>query len=234
MTSRSGSRERGGVAQGDKEVVSTPQLPELKTRFATIVKRIKKSQTDLEDVDPAKGEENDSADKITIHDIMEMERIDSCVARHLKDLRETAESICTMHRQAGTPEEIDAVEEEEETYVIELGKMRVQCRSFEVRSKIRKNEPGEAGLGALRQARDDLLVLPPKPSTPDLVKLPQHELLKFNGNYSEWPSFWDQFQSAVDSREGLAEVNKLIYIRGCFPHFSFSHCYAPTIIPTPI
>ena len=47
----------------------------------------------------------------------------------------------------------------------------------------------------------------------DLVKLPPQELAKFSGVYSDWPSFWDQYNSTVHSRTSLSKVLKFSYLR---------------------
>ena len=39
-----------------------------------------------------------------------------------------------------------------------------------------------------------------------VAKLPQIELPKFNGNYSDWLAFYDQFSSSVDKNPKLSNV----------------------------
>ena len=48
-----------------------------------------------------------------------------------------------------------------------------------------------------------------------VAKLPQIELPKFNGNYSDWLAFYDQFSSSVDKNPKLSNVQKLIYLKRC-------------------
>ena len=45
------------------------------------------------------------------------------------------------------------------------------------------------------------------------VKLPKIELPKFNGNIVDWPTFWDQFESAVHSQIGLSDIDKFSYLK---------------------
>ena len=47
------------------------------------------------------------------------------------------------------------------------------------------------------------------------VKLPKLELKSFSGNYQEWQSFWDTFQSAVDGNAGISPIEKFTYLKSC-------------------
>jgi hypothetical protein len=38
-------------------------------------------------------------------------------------------------------------------------------------------------------------------------------LCTFNGNYTEWQSFWDNFESVIESNEDLSEIDKFSYLR---------------------
>ena len=45
------------------------------------------------------------------------------------------------------------------------------------------------------------------------VKLPKLELKSFSGNYQEWQSFWDTFQSAVDGNTSISPIEKFTYLK---------------------
>ena len=45
------------------------------------------------------------------------------------------------------------------------------------------------------------------------VKLPKIALLLFDGKYTEWTSFWDQFQASVDADSSLSGSQKLNYLK---------------------
>ena len=48
------------------------------------------------------------------------------------------------------------------------------------------------------------------------AKLPKVDLPKFSGKtQAEYQSFWNSFESLIDSRPGLAKVDKLIYLKKC-------------------
>lgn len=45
------------------------------------------------------------------------------------------------------------------------------------------------------------------------VKLPKLELTTFDGTFINWLPFWENFQSLIDSNEGLSEVDKFSYLK---------------------
>jgi len=45
------------------------------------------------------------------------------------------------------------------------------------------------------------------------VKLPKLEAPKFDGKYTNWISFWEQFNVAIHSQTSLSNVEKLAYLR---------------------
>ncbi|XP_032230717.1 uncharacterized protein LOC116614155 [Nematostella vectensis] len=45
------------------------------------------------------------------------------------------------------------------------------------------------------------------------ARLPKLEVPKFGGKIQEWPEFWDSFESAIDSNEALADVDKFAYLK---------------------
>ncbi|CAB3997599.1 Hypothetical predicted protein [Paramuricea clavata] len=45
------------------------------------------------------------------------------------------------------------------------------------------------------------------------ARLPKLQLSTFNGNFTEWQSFWDNFESVSDSNEDLSEIDKFSYLR---------------------
>ena len=52
---------------------------------------------------------------------------------------------------------------------------------------------------------------PPPPASG--VKLPKLEAPKFDGKYTNWISFWEQFDVAIHGRTSLSDVEKLAYLR---------------------
>ena len=48
----------------------------------------------------------------------------------------------------------------------------------------------------------------------ETIKLPLHELPKFNGHYADWPAFWDQFRNTVHERR-IGDTTKLSYLKNC-------------------
>lgn len=45
------------------------------------------------------------------------------------------------------------------------------------------------------------------------VKLPKLETPSFDGKYTNWTSFWEQFDIAIHSCSTLSDVEKLAYLR---------------------
>ncbi|XP_057294726.1 uncharacterized protein LOC130623273 [Hydractinia symbiolongicarpus] len=45
------------------------------------------------------------------------------------------------------------------------------------------------------------------------MRLPKIELSKFNGNPLNWPSFWDQFNSAINDNDSLNAIDKFNYLK---------------------
>ncbi|XP_057297885.1 uncharacterized protein LOC130628870 [Hydractinia symbiolongicarpus] len=45
------------------------------------------------------------------------------------------------------------------------------------------------------------------------MRLPKIELSKFNGNSLNWPSFWDQFNSAINDNDSLNAIDKFNYLK---------------------
>ena len=45
------------------------------------------------------------------------------------------------------------------------------------------------------------------------VKLPKIELTKFSGEVEQWQTFWDQFQSAIHTKESLSDIDKFTYLK---------------------
>ena len=53
----------------------------------------------------------------------------------------------------------------------------------------------------------------PHPPPVARVKLPKLAICPFNGNITTWTTFWDSFESAIDSSPGLSEIDKFNYLR---------------------
>ena len=46
------------------------------------------------------------------------------------------------------------------------------------------------------------------------MKSPKIELSKFSGQALKWLTFWDQFGSAIHSKESLSGIDKFMYLKG--------------------
>ena len=45
------------------------------------------------------------------------------------------------------------------------------------------------------------------------VKLPKLSLKRFNGDITQWSTFWDIFQSSIDGNSGLSNIDKFNYLK---------------------
>ena len=47
------------------------------------------------------------------------------------------------------------------------------------------------------------------------VKLSKLELKSFSGNYEEWQSFWDNFESVVNRNTEISRIQEFTYLKSC-------------------
>ena len=47
------------------------------------------------------------------------------------------------------------------------------------------------------------------------MKLSKLELKSFSGNYEEWQSFWDNFESAVNRNTEISRIQEFTYLKSC-------------------
>ena len=58
---------------------------------------------------------------------------------------------------------------------------------------------------------------PSEPSTSQVkVKLPKLELAKFRGDITQWPRFWDQFNTTIHENTSLSDTEKFNYLQAFF------------------
>ena len=48
---------------------------------------------------------------------------------------------------------------------------------------------------------------------PEGSKLPKVKIQKFDGKIINWQTFWDQFESSLDSQENITDIDKFGYLR---------------------
>ena len=49
--------------------------------------------------------------------------------------------------------------------------------------------------------------------SPGGSKLPKLKIEKFDGKIINWQTFWDQFESCIDSQENITDIDKFRYLR---------------------
>ena len=66
---------------------------------------------------------------------------------------------------------------------------------------------------ASEEESDNEVDLPPKVGRSTIkLKLPKLVLPKFNGDVTQFRSFWDSFKSAIDGNKDLSEIDKFNYL----------------------
>ena len=45
------------------------------------------------------------------------------------------------------------------------------------------------------------------------VRLPKLTVKKFNGDVANWPSFWDQYDSAIHQKQNISNIDKFTYLK---------------------
>ena len=53
------------------------------------------------------------------------------------------------------------------------------------------------------------------PNTASLIRLPKNALPEFSGDLNLWPSFWDNYRSAIHENAHLNDIDKFNYLNGC-------------------
>ena len=131
----------------------------------------------------------------------------------LKGLKLNLENQLTRVEKADA--DVFALIQDEDTLADELEKsLLVQDLYFDVLSKLEtyfedKKIPVKSlvpPLSPLNANSVDFCYGEPK------VKLPKIEL-QCNGNIVDWPTFWDQFESAVHTQIGLSDIDKFSYLK---------------------
>ena len=60
------------------------------------------------------------------------------------------------------------------------------------------------------------------------VQLPKIDLLQFDGNSLNWPSFWERFSTAVYQNDELFDDEKLAYLGSSMKDRNASEMISPT------
>ena len=130
------------------------------------------------------------------------------------------EEAMALHTQAeAVADDIDAAWTEQQESLGTICKHKAKCVRLLSRSAAAREQAaaavGQADAqrpGVLPQQRLPAPVIVPQR---EVLRLPQHELPKFSGLYTEWPSFWNQFYVAIGRREKLSHAHKLSHLKMC-------------------
>ncbi|XP_044585971.1 uncharacterized protein LOC123266009 [Cotesia glomerata] len=97
---------------------------------------------------------------------------------------------------------------------IEVGLADGICKIYyELATKIKT--PNQDILNTTIQSAINASTLNRTLETQRLAKLPTTDLPKFDGNFENWLSFKNRFETLIDGRNDLDDLNKFLYLRGC-------------------
>ena len=119
----------------------------------------------------------------------------------LKNLRDSLSKA--IEKVEALNEQINLLISDEENLIEEI--TQAGEYSFTVRSDIHRLN--EAIAGALPQ-------IPCLPARSVGVKLPKLDIKRFNGDFTQWCSFWDIYEASVHRRTDLEGVEKFTYLKG--------------------
>ena len=114
---------------------------------------------------------------------------------------------------------MDTAWNEQQETLDTISKVKAKCVRLLSRSAAAR-ELAAAAVGQADAQRPDILPPPRLPAPviipqPEFLRLPQHDLPKFSGLYSEWPNFWNQFDVAIGRRDKLSQAHKLSHLKMC-------------------
>ena len=184
---------------GDK-----PQFDTLKKQFDRAVAKLTKIANAIDKVHEDHPEDSPS------RTVMAEVESDYQVLRKVEDRLENVvpEMVALLKEIENSEADIEKLWGELEEHQYLLLKMKTKCQTLVDK---KENERRDAHRPLSPPPRGSL----PVASQPELIRLPQHELPKFTGLYAEWPSFWDQFQVAIEKRANLSNAYKLSYLKMC-------------------
>ena len=181
----------------------TPQFEALKERYTRAANRLTKI---IAATDQALAD-NPDAVPMAVH--AEVEANLHLLRKTEEILEDSTPLMVTRLKDAGGQEAaIDTCLENLEEDQHKLTKVKAKCQLLVDRAEEDRRD-------AKRPHSPLPVTHPVVPQASELIRLPQHELPKFSGLYAEWPSFWNQFEVAIDNRDKLSSAHKLSYLRMC-------------------
>ena len=180
------------------------QLPELKRRLQASVVKVRDHEAELTRV-----ETDHPTGDLPVNICTRLEQIERSLVRNTGLYRENVKLYEDRLRDAGEETPLDALYKELSDTLEMIDRCHGLINIYRRRDPAIKRgstpPPGPlSALGGSARAPDPLK---------DLIKLPPQELATFSGVYSDWPSFWDHYNTTVHSRPALNKVLKMSYLR---------------------
>lgn len=139
-------------------------------------------------------------------EIIELEERISSVQETRSDFVSIQNEIETIVEEGKLSEQIAEGQSFEETYFLAISRAKTilanSKRNIEIVNDMHSSRESDSLRGAYR---DD---------SPKNVKLPDLKLPSFSGNYSEWLSFYDTFNTLIHNTK-LNDIKKFHYLRSC-------------------
>lgn len=129
--------------------------------------------------------------------------IDS-ISEEFNDLYFDAKSLLQEHKSRLCPQQSTLTNESDSQSQKALQRLLEQQRTFMEALSNKQNE-SHIDLTALSQTL---------PNSESAVKLPKINIEPFDGNYNNWPNFFDLYNSTVHSKPNLADVCKFQILKG--------------------
>lgn len=119
----------------------------------------------------------------------------------LSTLKQLDEQILEMVEEEGVADEIEQADNFKE---------RIYAAIIDIEGCCSNGSPPSGS--STRAAASAAPAVPFSPHS-TRVKLPKLAIRPFDGNITKWTTFWDSFESAIDSSPGLSDIDKFNYLR---------------------
>ena len=125
--------------------------------------------------------------------------------KNISELRNLRDSLATaIQKVESLNDQVNLLISDDETLIEEM----TEAEEYSYLTRVEIHKLNEAITLALPQTP----ILPaPRPVG---IKLPKLNIKKFDGDFTEWSSFWDIFEASVHKRTDLEGIEKFTYLKG--------------------
>ena len=124
--------------------------------------------------------------------------------KNISELRNLRDSLATaIQKVESLNDQVNLLISDDETLIEEM----TQAEKYSYTTRVEIHKLNEAITLALPQT-------PIPAPRPVGIKLPKLNIKKFDGDITEWSSFWDIFEASVHKRTDLEGIEKFTYLKG--------------------